>query len=130
MKRSERFVVPPVGEDKRRYVWWAKRVGEEVQVARWRLVGDTTLPFSVRFLDVPAHGLAYLINELQSEDCGLFLVSAGRKRSMVFDEFGTHKRRGEYAFSYVCVFSDAPDTYGEGAEWTFIHPLLPSEKSQ
>jgi hypothetical protein len=130
MKRNERFVVPPIGEDKRRYVWWAKRVGEEVRVARWRNVGDAALPFSVKFVDVPAHGLAYLVNELQSEDCGLFLVSALRKRSVVYDDFGVHKRKGEYAYSYTCVFSCSPSEYSEGHMWTFIHPLLPSEEPQ
>lgn len=68
MKRSERFVCPPPGEDKRRYLWWARRVLEECDAAAARLSGGTAQPVLVGLPNVPSHGVAYLVNEFHSSD--------------------------------------------------------------
>lgn len=119
MKVSERFICPPKGEDKRRYLWWARRVLDESNIRAARLTGGGDIPALVQFSEVPSWGLAYLVNEFHAS--GLWkLVSA------VLDE--PVSARGDVNRLYTAsLISPVSGKVSSAAALDWYHSMMPEE---
>lgn len=124
MKVSERFVCPVAGEDKRRYVWWARRVVDECNLYATRWFAGGSQPALVQFPEVPSWGLAYLINEFHSS--GQWKLVSAILEEPAHDVEGRVRLDIERVFVTSFITPVSGKTFHAAAlDW--YHDMLPKE---
>ncbi len=127
MKVSERFVCPPPGEDKRRYVWWARRVLDESNLYAARYADGSDRPALIQFPEVPEWAVAYLLNEFVSS--GLWKLVSVVLEEPARDHEGDVRADVErdYIISLITPVS-GKSFHACALDW--YHSMLPKEKKE
>ncbi len=127
MKVSERFVCPPPGEDKRRYVWWARRVLDECNLYAARYADGSDSPAMVQFSEVPEWAVAYLLNEFVSS--GLWKLVSVILEEPALDRDGDVRANVDRVYIVSLLTPALGKTFSAAAiDW--YHDMLPKEKKE
>ncbi len=124
MRVSERFICPPPDEDKRRYVWWARRVLDESNLYAARYADGSDRPALVQFSEVPSWAVAYLVNEFVSS--GLWKLVSAILEEPAHDHEGRVRLDIERVYVVTLITPASGKTFhASSLDW--YHSMLPKE---